>query len=441
MKKTFFQYIVFFLIIFTRYIYGGEVNHWQQYIDLSNHSFSYGDCYSACATIMTEAMLKEYIDENSLSYNYGNLILSTAEHNKDPFKKIRDDKLSSLNNTHEKWSIASYSQCSKDDFETILENETSPIYALVNSGTHAILIVDYDDTNDNWICLDTNTSGSNLSEWSYSKFDTTDNTANYIITVNESCLAKICPELMDLPDALSYGFVSVEWAYITGTETLSGSLTVPDYRTLCLTSDADLTLNSYSLSIGNSSTITRESGAVVNPDITIKSGSDIYGFYSSISSAVSNASSGQDVYFGTGTYSGTINMKSGVDVIGAGATSTYVGPVNFSSDTNCELKNLNSSDLNISGGNYTTKVTNFRTNNKIEITGGNAWLENVEFLQGDYNCGIDVNGGYPSLIDITSTTSRSDPGDPAVYIHNSGSPAIDVGSIQYKNRGIQLGDY
>jgi len=240
-------------------------------------------------------------------------------------------------------------------------------------------------------------------------------------------------------DAVSGQIVHVD----AGVPALSANITVPSGITLKIHSGATVNLNSYYIKCSGSGKIVKQ-GTVTGYTHYAQSGSDYKGYFPSsvsIQQIIDWATSGWDVHVGSGTFAGTINMKSGVDVIGAGATSTYVGQANFSSDTNCEFKNLNSSDLNISGGNYTTKVTNFRTNNKIEITGGNAWLENVEFLQGDYNCGIDVNGGYPSLVDITSTTSRSDPGDPAVYIHNSGSPAIDVGSIQYKNRGIQLGDY
>ncbi len=132
-------------------------------------------------------------------------------------------------------------------------------------------------------------------------------------------------------------------------------------------------------------------------------------------------------------------MRSGIDVIGSGSTSTYVGQVAFNSQTNCELKNLNTSNLDISGGNSTTKVTNVRTNYRIELNNSSAFLSNVTFLQGDYYPGIDVNDGNPVLYNITSTTTRSSSGDPAVYLHGGASPNIYVGSIRNKNRGIQIG--
>ena len=180
--------------------------------------------------------------------------------------------------------------------------------------------------------------------------------------------------------------------------------------------------------------------------ITVKEGDIEKGLYSSgvsLARVLDWCSAGQTVYLSSGSFNGSVNMKSGVNVIGSSPYSTYIGTLNFPSGvSNCELQNAYVYHLNFFGGNWTTKARNIRTNYRISITGGAPWLEDVEFYQGDYNYGIDVNNAVPSLVNVSSTTYRNDPNDlAAIYLHNYATPTIDVESIQNKNQGILIGDY
>ncbi|MFB0516461.1 MAG: S8 family serine peptidase, partial [Candidatus Neomarinimicrobiota bacterium] len=81
---------------------------------------------------------------------------------------------------------------------------------------------------------------------------------------------------------------------VVGSSTLTGDIALPSGVKLVLGSNANLTLNGYYIK-STGGTITRYTGATVTPDISVKEDSMLKGLYSTIQSAVNNASSGQIV--------------------------------------------------------------------------------------------------------------------------------------------------
>ncbi|HAE86912.1 TPA: hypothetical protein DCG86_02685, partial [Candidatus Marinimicrobia bacterium] len=96
---------------------------------------------------------------------------------------------------------------------------------------------------------------------------------------------------------------------------LIGDVTIPSSITLTILSDATVNLNSYAITTTDG-TITVESGATINPSNShtrLITGSAIKGIYSTISSAMSAATSGQSIeVYGSHTLAANLTVPSGV---------------------------------------------------------------------------------------------------------------------------------
>ncbi len=111
--------------------------------------------------------------------------------------------------------------------------------------------------------------------------------------------------------------------------------------TLRIKSGSNLDINNFFIkSTGGS--IVQESGATITGlKAYLKSGSALKGFFPSLSSAISNASSGQIVDLISTTYNVNLYMKTGVNVSGDGPTNTTInGKVTFTNVSNSKLKNV-----------------------------------------------------------------------------------------------------
>ena len=196
---------------------------------------------------------------------------------------------------------------------------------------------------------------------------------------------------------------------------ISRNVTVPS-GTLTFSSGSSLVVNGYCLS-STGGTISISSGVTYDPGAVLKSGGTVLAIYPSISGAQLAASSGQVVYLSIGSlgsYPGTVTMKEGVDVIGAGISSTWIaGPVYFD-EINSSSTGL--SDLRISGGVMFDDCNTY------------AYLSNIRTLSID----IDNSTPYIEYVELNSWTENG------IYAHNNAHPTISDAGIQGHDYGILI---
>ena len=110
--------------------------------------------------------------------------------------------------------------------------------------------------------------------------------------------------------ALNNSFSGVT-IHVTGSQTLSGNLSIPSGISLNLENGSSINLSGYYI-ISTGGTIAVESGATLNPDIRLQTGSSIVGLYPTITSAFNAASGGQWVHIrGTHTFADHFTVPSG----------------------------------------------------------------------------------------------------------------------------------
>lgn len=188
--------------------------------------------------------------------------------------------------------------------------------------------------------------------------------------------------------------------------TLTGNVTVTS--TLTIESDCNVDLAGYSI-LSNGGTIILESGATINPDIRLQSGSTLVGLYPTINSAFSASTTGQAVHIrGTHTFSGDLTIpsgeilytKSGVQMkfpsnkwlyvngtlYGNGTTYTRTsgtwGGLVYQSGSSGSLSNCTISYANYGLYIYNASPTiesNVVNNSKIYLNNSNSYLENNYF--------------------------------------------------------------
>jgi hypothetical protein len=116
--------------------------------------------------------------------------------------------------------------------------------------------------------------------------------------------------------------------------------------------------------------------------------------YSTISSALNAATSGQTVIVAAGTYTGDINMKPSVSVVDAGESSTTInGKVNFSSDDYAVLSGV-------------------AVNKKISVV--NSDNVSLRFKAGSADCYVEITGSWVDVDYVTSTVSNNT----GIYAHD-----------------------
>ena len=199
---------------------------------------------------------------------------------------------------------------------------------------------------------------------------------------------------------------------------LSGDVTVPAERTLTILSPTTVNVNGYDLGCTGDGKIDKGSTATVTGyKHYAKQGSYYKGFYqssTSIQQIINWASSGWDIHVGSGTHSGNVNMKSGVDVIGGSKWSTHInGSVYYSSDNNTILQDLSVTGLihiNYGSGNEINRVES----NKTSGTTLDLYNSVIELWQYDNTEGVNY----------------------AVYSHNSSNIDISYCTIYDANRAI-----
>lgn len=156
---------------------------------------------------------------------------------------------------------------------------------------------------------------------------------------------------------------------------LSGNVTVPSGKTLTITSTGSVDLNGYYIK-STGGTITNN--GTVDPDnIRVEQSGTLQGYYPTINSAISNASSGQTVHLYSGTFSGsvTVSNKYNVDIVGEGYNSTSIGNISITNSDGCDLSDLNTGGIsvnnswiaidNVEGYNLTIYGDEVQINNSI----------------------------------------------------------------------------
>ncbi|MCX6152249.1 MAG: hypothetical protein NTX22_17115, partial [Ignavibacteriales bacterium] len=315
------------------------------------------------------------------------------------------------------------------DFFDLYENRTS-IYHQENPlgdpyiGGHAVVIVSYNEDQQYWLCK--NSWGSWWADGGYFRIGYgqcgIETWQNCTVTVNQSCYAKIVPNLINsLNTAFSYGFENGEWARLDnnritlsnslalpypGTLNLSSSnITVPSNITFTINSGTKVLLNGNSI-VSSGGTISVSSGAYSDGAKLLSTSGSIKGIYLP-QTAINNAVIGEKVELLGSTYYTNISIsnKYNVDLYGNGTSSSVInGNISVNNSQYIDVNNLKASRLAINGG-----VNNFTNNILLENPG-------VDVLS-IYNC--------PSQTITYSSIMNSD--DIGAYINNS------IGSFEHCN--------
>jgi|GEM_PF-6409355 hypothetical protein len=151
---------------------------------------------------------------------------------------------------------------------------------------HAIVIVDYNDDDDYWVCK--NSWGTAWGDDGYFKIGYGECLIEYRITKkaivsSDNCFAKITPGLIDtLDDALDYDWATGEWAYINSNYSLPSSTTVTSDGSIEVISGATFTVGSNStIEMANGKDIEIENGGTLSlsgdATLTKKSGGSNWG--------------------------------------------------------------------------------------------------------------------------------------------------------------------
>jgi len=145
------------------------------------------------------------------------------------------------------------------------------------------------------------------------------------------------------------------------------------------------------------------------------------GIFSSLSSTVMNYSWNSNEWACiNGTTTGNVYMKSSKQVHGVESNAEINAYVYFNNVSNAKL--------------YDVTVKK-----KIAFTnGGWNWLNNVTFTQDDNQIGIDMSNSDPSIVNCTSTTTKS---SYAFYPHYYSGPNISGLDLTHKSYGIRVGNY
>ena len=188
--------------------------------------------------------------------------------------------------------------------------------------------------------------------------------------------------------------------------TLTGNVTVPNDIILNIHNGLDISFNGYTISYSG----TGEVNIVPyheSPYVRLGSGTTIYGLYTSIQTAINNATSGQLVRLGAGTYNGNISMASNVDLYGngnSGADRTIItGQVNFSGVSYSTLYNLRATNGIYIDGGTGNQIDYISAESVIDVDCGYSHeLNGVEFYYSGY---VDVYQSDPEINYSYSTNS------------------------------------
>jgi hypothetical protein len=223
--------------------------------------------------------------------------------------------------------------------------------------------------------------------------------------------------------------------HIYSSSTLSSNLSVPAGVTLKFESGTTTTLSGHKITTSTGSLYMN--GGSVTPNIQRKNITGLRkGFYPTIASAISDASSGDDIYLDSESYTEDVDMPSNVELHGEGRTSTTInGDVTFD-------------------GVSSSRIVNMKVTGDIIVDGGSSVY--IDFVTAEDVIDIDLGSGHQvwevytqssSYVSLTSTESMVD--DVSSYdsvfrtIHASGSE-VDANDGYFQNKtsyAVYAGNY
>lgn len=325
------------------------------------------------------------------------------------------------------WSISSYNvEIPTSAYSIKNALMTSPVYASMtvysdfqdypggiyqhtsgdSIGSHAVVIVGYNDTGSYWVCK--NSWGSGWGESGYFRIKYgecgVDTRKCGTVTINSTnCYAKIIPNLISsLSTALGYGFVSNEGAYLnSGSSSLSGNVTItPTNTKFVMKNGASLNIGNYYLLMAGG-TVTIENGAsITNLKACLKDIGNTKGLFSTIQSACDATLSSGAIYT-VEVQSGSFGENISVDgkrlaINGQGLNSTTInGSISISNAGYAVVQNLTCNGLSF----YTCEdpyTRNLKINNGYSFYASNSPVVDLAMT-------VDNNNGtYASLLSGSS---------------------------------------
>ena len=207
--------------------------------------------------------------------------------------------------------------------------------------------------------------------------------------------------------------------YWHDTVNLTGNLTVPTGKYLYISDNTTVNLNGYYIYCSGTGRIYHNGTVNGYKHYSTYTSSYYTGFYPSsvsIQQIINWASSGWNIYIDSGTYSGTLSMKAGVDIYGTGITSTIInGGTNFNNDDGAGLSDVTVKD-------------------KITVNNSDGVVIS-SFKAGHSNCYIDLaSSSMLGLGSITSLVTQTQ----GIYAHSGSDFSLISGSLKNKMDAVQL---
>lgn len=268
-----------------------------------------------------------------------------------------------------------------DDFYDYYSSDPNSVYRHVwgaNEGSHAVVILGYDDAQQCWICKNSWGTGWGINigahfneedgyfKIGYGECGIDSRRAAYV-TVSEKNLAKVCPEVQLFENAMSHYYdiftASGEESYVTQNITIPQS---SNQNGICIPACAKININNKTLY--SNRVIAVESGATITGYSAIfkDATNSVRGYCPDIATAISLAPSGMGIELLPQTYnqSITVSNRAAISITGQGNSTVITGSI---SGTNCP--NLSISNLYLSD----------ETNGKIILNNTPASIESVTF--------------------------------------------------------------
>jgi len=368
--------------------------------------------------------------------------------------KMRSEVASYPNLQGVRWGIISYSTTSGitaiknslangpvaacfyvyDDFSTFFYYYPTGVYHYDGyspfDGGHAVVIVSYDDNGQFWLCK--NSWGSNWADNGYFRIGYgqcgIESWENSVVTVNQSCYAKIVPNLFStINTAFTYPFVNAEWADVIGSTTLSGNISIASGQVLTLLSSANINFNGYYI---------ESTGGAFNLNglVAFVSGTKYYALFPTIQSAINSAPSGQTVQLPPWSYteSPSFSSKSNITLTGQGQGSTTLnGGISVTNSSYITISNLTMSNaLGLNNNTWTNfwNATIMGCTLAIDYGGTMNEIGYVTANNIGASFGLTAYGGTGDL--FYSSVSN---GDCAVYLSNNASYNIGTNNTFCSN--------
>ncbi|MCU7520737.1 MAG: T9SS type A sorting domain-containing protein [Ignavibacteria bacterium] len=282
-------------------------------------------------------------------------------------------------------------------------------------GSHAVVIVGYDDNNECWICK--NSWGDNWGWGGYFRiaYGTCgiDAICNATASVNESCLPKIYPSYIpSIYNIMNYPFNANEWDYCN----LSGNIIIPSGNSLTIKARTKLNFNDYYIA-SSGGTLATENGFEVDCAY-LKQNGILKGLFPKIQSAVDYSGYGQTVELQKRAYNENFSLtgKSNVTISGYGATIN--GTVYLNNTSYCNLYGiyLPSGSIYVNGG----------TNSLVQDVSSGFW-STVMHIE---------NSSNNNVYHLTATNGNG--ADFGLNIYNSTGNVCSSSRIENQMVGIYL---